>query len=191
MARRNPWYQLSNPPRMNYTYTNYTYHFQGKDQISSYYYNPTTSLHRAACGYGPLIMIDRELILLLFDKLEDDEVDGGDKISLAPVVTNGTWKSFMEFVIENTGKSVQSWHMSGYAFFCIIETERWSPKKRKNYNLLDAVSRDTIQVYLNSFTVIMTALDNAGLWNIRSNSLERHYLDNNMMYSSLTDTVGS
>ncbi|PHT99976.1 L-ascorbate oxidase -like protein [Capsicum chinense] len=72
-----------------------------------------------------------------------------------------------------------------------IETERWSPEKRKNYNLLDAVSRDTIQVYLNSFTVIMNALDNAGLWNVRSNSLERHYLDNNMMYSSLTDTVGS
>ncbi|KAM3283096.1 L-ascorbate oxidase [Capsicum chacoense] len=129
-----------------------------------------------------------------YDLIKDDYKptgeDGQDKITLGPSVINGTWKSFVEFVIENPGKSVQSFHMSGYAFFAVsIEPGRWSPEKRKNYNLLDAVSRNTIQVYPNSFAVIMTALDNAGLWNIRANSMEKHYLGQQFYLSVHAATV--
>ncbi|CAI9090762.1 OLC1v1025596C1 [Oldenlandia corymbosa var. corymbosa] len=52
--------------------TNFTYHFQVKDQIGSYYYYPTTSLHRAAGGYGPLTVVSRDLIPVPFDAPEAD-----------------------------------------------------------------------------------------------------------------------
>lgn len=55
--------------------------------------------------------------------------------------------------------------------------------------MLDAVSRNTIQVYPNSFAVIMTALDNAGLWNIRANSMEKHYLGQQFYLSVHAATV--
>lgn len=52
--------------------TNYTYRFQVKDQIGSYFYYPTTSLHRAAGGFGGISVISRALIPVPFDKPEDD-----------------------------------------------------------------------------------------------------------------------
>ncbi|CAK9137752.1 unnamed protein product [Ilex paraguariensis] len=67
-----------------------------------------------------------------------------------------------------------------------IEPGTWSPEKRKNYNLLDAVSRNTIQVYPKSWAAIMTTLDNAGMWNLRSMSLERQYLGQQLYISVLS-----
>ena len=52
----------------------------------------------------------------------------------------------------------------------------WSPDRRSAYNLLDAVSRHTIQVYPKSWAAIMTTFDNAGMWNFRSELWERRYL---------------
>lgn len=57
-----------------------------------------------------------------------------------------------------------------------MEPGKWTPEKRKNYNLLDAVSRHTIQVYPKSWGAIMIAFDNPGMWNIRSEQAERRYL---------------
>ncbi|TMW97379.1 hypothetical protein EJD97_005644 [Solanum chilense] len=112
---------------------------------------------------------------------------GQDKITVAPNVVNATYRNYVEIVIENHGKSVQSWHLSGHSFFAVgIEPGRWAPERRKNYNLLDAVSRNTIQVYPKSFAVVMTTLDNAGLWNLRSNSLERNYLGHQLYFSVLS-----
>lgn len=54
---------------------------------------------------------------------------------------------------------------------------------RQNYNLLDAVSRSTIQVYPNSWAAIMTTFDNAGVWNLRSNALEKQYLGHQLYLS--------
>ncbi|KAL2344641.1 hypothetical protein Fmac_005926 [Flemingia macrophylla] len=42
--------------------TNYTYHFQVKDQIGSYFYYPTTGMHRAVGGFGGLRIFSRLLI---------------------------------------------------------------------------------------------------------------------------------
>lgn len=46
--------------------TNYTYHFQVKDQIGSYYYYPSMALHKAAGGYGSIRIHSRALIPIPF-----------------------------------------------------------------------------------------------------------------------------
>lgn len=67
-----------------------------------------------------------------------------------------------------------------------VEPGRWSPAKRTTYNLVDAISKHTVQVYPNSWTAIMTTLDNAGMWNLRSMSLERQYLGEQLYFSILS-----
>lgn len=52
--------------------TNYTYHFQVKDQIGSYIYYPTTAMHRAAGGFGGLRVNSRLLIPVPYADPEDD-----------------------------------------------------------------------------------------------------------------------
>lgn len=51
---------------------NFTYHLQVKDQIGSYYYHPTTALHRLVGGYGPITIHSRALIPVPFDPPMDD-----------------------------------------------------------------------------------------------------------------------
>lgn len=104
-----------------------------------------------------------------------------------PNVVNVTFRTFVEIIFENHEKSMQSWHLDGYSFFPVaIEPGRWTPEKRKNYNLLDAVSRHTVQVYPKSWAAIMLTFDNAGMWNLRSESLERRYLGQEMYFSVLS-----
>lgn len=67
-----------------------------------------------------------------------------------------------------------------------IEPGKWTPDKRKNYNLLDAISRNTIQVYPKSWAAIMTTLDNAGMWILRSMISERQYLGQQLYISVLS-----
>ncbi|XP_059665550.1 L-ascorbate oxidase homolog [Cornus florida] len=113
-----------------------------------------------------------------------DEPPAEDKIKVVPNVVNATFRNFIEIILENTEKGVQSWHLNGYAFFPVaIETGKWSPEKRRNYNLLDAVSRYTIQVYPKSWAAIMTSFDNPGMWSLRSMALERHYLGQQLYIS--------
>lgn len=67
-----------------------------------------------------------------------------------------------------------------------IERGTWGPEKRINYNLLDAVSRTTIQVYPHGWAAVMLTFDNAGMWNIRSMMLERSYLGQQLYVSVLS-----
>ncbi|GAB2216768.1 hypothetical protein Droror1_Dr00024547 [Drosera rotundifolia] len=53
---------------------------------------------------------------------------------------------------------------------------KWSPASRDSYNLVDALTRHTTQVYPNSWTAILISLDNQGMWNIRSAMWARQYL---------------
>lgn len=64
-----------------------------------------------------------------------------------------------------------------------MEIGTWSPEKRKNYNLVDAVYRHTIQVFPKSWAAIMLTFDNAGMWNLRSEIAERSYLGQQMYFS--------
>ncbi|KAK8649767.1 hypothetical protein V6N13_139429 [Hibiscus sabdariffa] len=67
-----------------------------------------------------------------------------------------------------------------------IETGTWSPEKRMNYNLLDAMSRHTIQVFPKSWAAVLITFDNAGMWNVRSEVWDRHYLGQQLYFSSLS-----
>ncbi|CAN4096156.1 unnamed protein product [Withania somnifera] len=93
-----------------------------------------------------------------YNLIKDDYIppSGNEKITIAPNVVNATFRNFVEIIFENHENSVQSWQLDRYNFL--------------------AVARSTIQVYPNSWAAVMLTLDNAGLWNLRSNSLERQYL---------------
>ncbi|XP_075498757.1 L-ascorbate oxidase homolog [Primulina tabacum] len=123
-----------------------------------------------------------------YDLIGDEPPSGaGDKITIAPNVIQAIFRNFVEIIFENHEKSVQSWHLDGYSFFPVaIEPGRWTADKRTKYNLIDAVSRHTIQVYPKSWAAVMTTLDNAGMWNLRSMLLERNYLGQQLYISVLS-----
>ncbi|KAK4792816.1 hypothetical protein SAY86_023251 [Trapa natans] len=108
-------------------------------------------------------------------------------VTMEPNVANLTHRTYIEIIFENHEKSVQSYHLSGYSFFAVgIEPGKWTPEKRKNYNLLDAVSRHTIQVFPKTWAAIMTSFDNCGMWNLRSEAIERRYLGQQMYLSVIS-----
>ncbi|XP_068660379.1 L-ascorbate oxidase homolog [Aristolochia californica] len=122
-----------------------------------------------------------------YDVIGDEPPTVDETIKLDTIVVNGTFRNYVEIVFENNEKGVQSWHVDGYSFFAVgMDAGKWSPKSRKNYNLLDAVSRHTIQVYPKSWSAILLTLDNAGLWNVRSNVWERQYLGQQFYFSVLS-----
>lgn len=123
-----------------------------------------------------------------YDIIKDEpEAEAEKKVALSPNVVNATFRNFVEIILENHEKTIQTWHLDGYSFFAVaIEPGRWSPEKRKNYNLVDAVSRHNIQVYPGSWAAIMTTLDNAGMWNMRSEMWERFYLGQQLYISVLS-----
>jgi hypothetical protein len=57
-----------------------------------------------------------------------------------------------------------------------MDVGTWSDQSRAGYNLVDAVSRCTVQVYPRGWTAILIALDNVGMWNVRSEVWARRYL---------------
>lgn len=119
--------------------------------------------------------------------LVKDEVQNAKDAIEAPSVVNATFRNFVEIIFENEENSIQTWHLDGHSFFGVgVEAGKWSPEKRKNYNLLDAVSRHTIQVYPKSWAAVMTTLDNAGMWSLRSMMQERAYLGQQLYISILS-----
>ncbi|KAK9999848.1 hypothetical protein SO802_019451 [Lithocarpus litseifolius] len=123
-----------------------------------------------------------------YDTIPDDPKHiAPNKVTVEPNVVNTTFRNFVEIIFENHEKSLQSWHLDGYSFFAVaIEPGRWSPDRRKNYNLLDAVSRHTVQVYPNSWAAILLTFDNAGMWNLRSELTENRYLGQQLYVSVLS-----
>ncbi|XP_006644902.1 L-ascorbate oxidase homolog [Oryza brachyantha] len=111
----------------------------------------------------------------------------GAAVKLAPNVIQTEFRTFIEVVFENPEKSIDSFHINGYAFFAAgMGPGTWTPDCRKTYNLLDTVSRHTIQVYPRSWTAVMLTFDNAGMWNIRSNMWERFYLGEQLYVSVIS-----
>ncbi|KAL7590070.1 hypothetical protein Lser_V15G40109 [Lactuca serriola] len=92
-------------------------------------------------------------------------------------VMGADFRDFIEIVFENRENVMQSWHLDGYNFFVVgMDGGIWSDTSRNDYNLIDAVSRSTVQVYPKSWTAIYVALDNVGMWNIRNEFWVRQYL---------------
>lgn len=53
-----------------------------------------------------------------YDTILDDP-KSVDKITIEPIVLNGTFRNFVEIVFENHEKNVQSWHLNGFSFFAV------------------------------------------------------------------------
>ncbi|GKU98094.1 hypothetical protein SLEP1_g11141 [Rubroshorea leprosula] len=107
--------------------------------------------------------------------ISDNPTGGG--IYLDTSVMQADYRAFIEIVFQNDEDIIQSWHLDGYAFFVVgMDGGQWTPASRNEYNLRDAVFRCTTQVYPNSWTAIYMALDNVGMWNIRSEHWARQYL---------------
>ncbi|OIW10250.1 hypothetical protein TanjilG_28001 [Lupinus angustifolius] len=108
----------------------------------------------------------------------------GASIVEQPNVIKFEFRTFIEIIFENPEKTIQTYNLDGYSFFAVaIEPGTWSPDKRKNYNLLDAISRHTIQVFPKCWAAIMLTFDNAGMWNLRSENTENRYLGQQLYIS--------
>ncbi|KAH7654176.1 L-ascorbate oxidase protein [Dioscorea alata] len=119
-----------------------------------------------------------------YDLISDEPPSHTSVVSLAPNVLSAEFRTFIEIILENPERSMQSYHLDGYSFFSVgMGPGKWSPEKRKTYNLLDGVSRHTIQVYPRSWSAIMLTFDNAGMWNLRSEMLERSFLGQQLYVS--------
>ncbi|KAL6992804.1 hypothetical protein U1Q18_010920 [Sarracenia purpurea var. burkii] len=96
---------------------------------------------------------------------------------LATSVMAADFRAFVEIVFQNWENTLQSWHIDGYSFFVVgMDGGQWTPASRSRYNIRDTVSRCTTQVYPKSWTAIYMALDNVGMWNIRSENWARQHL---------------
>lgn len=92
-------------------------------------------------------------------------------------IINGTYKGFMEIILQNNDTTVQSYHMDGYAFFVVgMDYGDWTEDSRGTYNKWDGVARATAQVFPNAWTAILVSLDNVGMWNLRAENLDTWYL---------------
>ncbi|KAL6521635.1 hypothetical protein OROGR_018204 [Orobanche gracilis] len=126
-------------------------------------------------------------------KLADNlSIDGVFNIGFPPNVSsersfkNGTYvleaslHEFIEVVFINNEDTLQTWHLDGYDFFVVgMGQGKWTPASRNGtdaYNLVDAFTRHTVQVYPKCWTAIYISLDNQGMWNLRSAIWERQYL---------------
>ncbi|XP_019085785.1 PREDICTED: monocopper oxidase-like protein SKS1 [Camelina sativa] len=97
--------------------------------------------------------------------------------SLGTSVVDIRYRDFVHIVFQNPLFELQSYHIDGYNFFVVgYGFGAWSESKRAGYNLVDAVSRSTVQVYPYSWAAILIAMDNQGMWNVRSQKAEQWYL---------------
>lgn len=103
---------------------------------------------------------------------------------------NGTYKGFMEIILQNNDTTVQSYHMDGYAFFVVgMDYGVWTENSRGTYNKWDGVARCTTQVFPGAWTAILISLDNVGMWNLRAEDLNSWYLGQELYVSVVNPEI--
>ncbi|KAK3001186.1 hypothetical protein RJ639_021891 [Escallonia herrerae] len=113
----------------------------------------------------------------------------GGGLYLDTSVMGVDYRAFIEIVFENPEDIVQSWHLNGYSFFVVgMDGGQWTSGSRNQYNLRDAIARCTVQVYPKSWTAIFVALDNVGMWQLRSEFWARQYLGQQFYLRVYTST---
>ncbi|PIA50121.1 hypothetical protein AQUCO_01300695v1 [Aquilegia coerulea] len=96
---------------------------------------------------------------------------------LGTSVINGTYRGFIEIILQNNDTTVQTYHMDGYAFFVAgMDFGEWTNNSRGTYNKWDGVARCTVQVFPDAWTAVLVSLDNVGFWNLRTQNLDSWYL---------------
>ncbi|XP_074305199.1 L-ascorbate oxidase homolog [Silene latifolia] len=112
----------------------------------------------------------------------------GKRLEYGTSVVGLALHDFVEIVFQNKEKTLQSWHLDGHNFFVVAYgAKKWTPAMRKKYNLVDSVWRTTVQVYPNSWTVVLAAVDNKGMWNLRSEIWHRRYLGQELYFRVWND----
>ncbi|KAH7567065.1 hypothetical protein JRO89_XS07G0012100 [Xanthoceras sorbifolium] len=107
--------------------------------------------------------------------ISDNPTGGG--IYLDTSVMGADYRAFIEIVFQNDEDILQSYHLDGYSFWVVgMDGGQWTSASRTQYNLRDAVARTTVQVYPKSWSAIYIALDNVGMWNLRTEFWARQYL---------------
>lgn len=92
-------------------------------------------------------------------------------------VINGTYRGFMEVILQNNDTKMHTYHMSGYNFFVVgMDFGDWTENSRGTYNKWDGIARTTTQVFPGAWTAILVSLDNVGIWNLRTENLDSWYL---------------
>ncbi|CAL5442131.1 unnamed protein product [Camellia sinensis] len=92
-------------------------------------------------------------------------------------IINGTYRGFMEIILQNNDTKMQSYHLDGYGFFVVgMDYGEWTENSRGTYNKWDGVARTTTQVFPGAWTAILIFLDNVGVWNLRTENLDTWYL---------------
>ncbi|KAI3471052.1 hypothetical protein Pfo_027715 [Paulownia fortunei] len=92
-------------------------------------------------------------------------------------IINATYKGFIEIILQNNDTVVQTFHLDGYSFFVVgMGYGEWTENNRGSYNRWDAISRSTVQVFAGGWTAVFVSLDNVGVWNLRTENLDRWYL---------------
>ncbi|KAL8117575.1 L-ascorbate oxidase homolog isoform X1 [Apium graveolens] len=109
------------------------------------------------------------------DSIQDIPYEGPAYVATSVMPANH--HDFVEIVFQNNEKAMQSWHLDGYDFWVVgFGFGQWTEASRNKYNLVDALTRHTVQVYPKSWSSILVSLDNQGMWNLRSAIWERQYL---------------
>uniref|UniRef100_A0A7C8ZI40 Ferroxidase n=1 Tax=Opuntia streptacantha TaxID=393608 RepID=A0A7C8ZI40_OPUST len=125
----------------------------------------------------PLKLADYYKIPGVFTLGSIPDAPTGSSPYLQTSVMAADYRNFVEVVFENPEDTVQSWHINGNIFFVVgMDGGQWSPASRLGYNLRDAISRTSVQVYPKSWTAVYMPLDNVGMWNVRSENWARQYL---------------
>ncbi|KAL2552079.1 SKU5 similar 17 [Forsythia ovata] len=125
----------------------------------------------------PLKLADYFNISGVFSLNSIQTIPSGGSPYLATSVMSASHHEFIEIIFQNNENTMQSWHLDGYDFWVVgFGSGQWTQDSRKGYNLVDALTRHTTQVYPNSWTAILVSLDNQGMWNVRSAMWERQYL---------------
>ncbi|KAK7324802.1 hypothetical protein VNO77_28654 [Canavalia gladiata] len=125
----------------------------------------------------PLKLADYFKIPAVFNlgSIPDNPTGGGGYLQTSVMAAD--FRGYVEVVFENPEDTMQSWHIDGHHMFVVgMDGGKWSTTSRSNYNLRDAISRCTVQVYPKSWTAVYMPLDNVGMWNVRSESWARQYL---------------
>lgn len=120
--------------------------------------------------------------------ISDNPTGGG--IYQDTAVMGADYRAFIEIVFQNDEDIIQSYHLDGYQFWVVgMDGGQWTSASRKQYNLRDAVARVTVQVYPKSWSAIYIALDNVGMWNLRSEFWARQYLGEQFYLRVYTSTT--
>uniref|UniRef100_A0A1D1Y9N7 L-ascorbate oxidase n=1 Tax=Anthurium amnicola TaxID=1678845 RepID=A0A1D1Y9N7_9ARAE len=125
----------------------------------------------------PLKLADYYKIPNVFTPGSIPDAPDGRSPATGTSVLDAHYRDFIQIVFENTEPELQSWHLNGYGVFVVgMDDGVWDKGKNSSYNLVDAVYRSTLQVYPKAWTAVLLALDNMGMWNIRSQVEDKRYL---------------